>query len=105
MLTMWECHILDYFFDNGNFKGELEDLETDIFVKYENSLHSRNKHFGFDNRGKVRNSIKNSIQHLLELYVIYQEEGTFKVKKLALDKVGQIKSEKYYEYLKEIDFN
>lgn len=105
MLTKWECAILDYFFENGKFKGEFEDLVTDIFIKYENSLHSRNKHFGVDNRVKVRDSIKNSIQHLLELYIIYKEEGTFKVKKLVLDKIGQIKSEKYYEGLKEIDFD
>ena len=105
MLTMWECAILDYFFENGNFKGEFEDLVNDIFKKYENSLHGRNKYFSVNNRVKVRNSIKNSIQHLLEFYVIYQEEGTFKVKKLVSDKVGQIKSEKYYEHLKEIDFD
>ena len=30
---------------------------------------------------------------------------THKIKKQVLDKIGQIKSEKYYEYLKEIDFN
>jgi hypothetical protein len=103
MLTEWEGSILDYFFENGNFKGELEDLVTDIFTKYADSLHSRNKHFGFNNRLEVRDTIKNSIQHLLKLFIIYQEEGVFKVKKQTLDKVGQIKSEIYYKQLKEIN--
>ena len=105
MLTMWECAILDYFFENGNFKGEFEDLVNDIFKKYENSLHSRNKHFSFNSRLEVRDRIKSSIQHLLKLFIIYQEEGVFKVKKQILDKIGQIKSEMYYKQLKEINFD
>ena len=105
MLTMWECAILDYFFENGNFKGEFEDLVNDIFKKYENSLHSRNKPFSFNSRLEVRDRIKSSIPHLLKLFIIYQEEGVFKVKKQILEKIGKIKSEKYYEQLKEIDFD
>jgi len=103
MLTKWECNILDYFFENGNFKGELEDLATDIFTKYENSLHSRNRPLTFNNCVKVRDRIVNSIKHLLKLSIIYKEEEVFKAKKQILDKIGQIKSEMYYEHLKEIN--
>jgi len=103
MLTMWECAILDYFFENGNFKGKLEDLVKDIFTKYENSLFSRNKHFSFNNRKKVRDEIIDSIKKLSKSLIIYEEEGIFKTKKQILDKIGQIKSEIYYERLKNIN--
>jgi len=103
MLTNLECHILDYFFENGDFKGKLEDLAIDIFSKYVNSLSSREKHFSFNNRGKVGNQIINSINNLSKLLIIYEEEGIFKTKKEILDKIGQIKSENYYECLKGID--
>jgi len=102
MLTKWECHILDYFFENGDFKGKLENLVIDIFAKYENSLSSRNKHFSFDNREKVRDKIIESIKNLSKSLIIYEEEGIFKTKKEILDKIGQIKSKIYYERLKEI---
>ena len=105
MLTEWECSILDYFFENGNFKGELEDLVTDIYKKFADSLRSQNKHFSFNRRLEVRDTIKNSIKHLLKLFIIYQEEGVFKVKKQILDKIGKIKSEMYYKQLKEINFD
>jgi len=105
MLTKWECHILDYFFENGDFKGKLDDLAIDIFNKYENSLSSRDKHFSMDSRVKVGNVIINSINNLSKLLIIYEEEGIFKTKKQILDKIGQIKSEIYYERLKEIDSN
>jgi len=103
MLTMWECAILDYFFENGDFEEESEVLATDIFTKYENSLHSRNRPFTVDNRRKVRDEITNSIKHLLKLSIIYKEEDVFKIKRQILDKIGQIKSEMYYEHLKEIN--
>ena len=103
MLNKWECHILDYFFENGNFKGKLDDLAIDIFNKYVNSLSSRNKHFSIKNRGKVGNEIINSINNLSKLLIIYEEQGIFKTKKQILDKIGQIKSEIYYERLKEIN--
>ena len=105
MLTKLECHILDYFFENGNFKGKLDDLAKDIFNKYVNSFSSRNKHFSFINRGKVGNEIINSINNLSKLLIIYEEEGVFKTKKQILDKIGQIKSEIYYERLKEVNSN
>ena len=105
MLTKWECHILDYLFENGNFKGKLDDLAIDIFNKYVNSLSSRDKHFPFKNRGKVGNKIINSINNLSKLLIIYEEEGIFKIKKQTLDKIGQIKSEIYYERLKNINSN
>ena len=105
MLTKWECHILDYFFENGNFKGKLDDLAIDIFNKYVNSLSSRDKHFPSKNRGKVGNKIINSINNLSKLLIIYEEEGIFKTKKQILDKTGQIKSEIYYERLREINFD
>lgn len=103
MLTKWECNILDYFFENGNFKGKLEDLVIDIFAKYENSLFSRNKHFSFNNREKVRDKIIDSIENLSKSLIIFEEEGIFKTKKQILDKIGQIKSVIYYERLKEIN--
>jgi len=102
MSTNWECHILDYFFENGDFKGKLEDLAIDIFNKYVNSLSSRDKHFSFNNRREVGNEIINSINNLSKLLIINEEEGIFKTKKEILDKIGQIKSEIYYERLKEI---
>jgi len=105
MLTIWECTVLDYLFENGNFKGKSEDLTTVIFTKYENSLHSRNRPFTFNNRREVRDEITNSIKHLLKLSIIYKEEEIFKVKRQILDKIGQIKSEMYYEHLKEINSN
>ena len=104
MLTEWECSILDYFLENGNFKGESEDLATDIFTRYVNSLHSRNGYISFNRRLEVRDEIKISIHHLLKFFIIYQEEGVFKVKKQILDKIGQVKSE-IYKQLKEINFN
>lgn len=103
MLTMWECAILDYFFENGNFKGKLEDLVMDIFTKYVNSLFSRNKHFSINNRKKVGIEIIDSIKNLSKSLIIYEEEGIFKTKKQILDKIGQIKSEIYYERLKKIN--
>jgi hypothetical protein len=103
MSTNWECHILDYFFENGDFKGKLEDLAIDIFNKYVNSLSSRDKHFSFNNRREVGNEIINSINNLSKLLIINEEEGIFKTKKEILDKIGQIKSEIYYERLKEIN--
>jgi len=51
----------------------------------------------------VGNSIINSINNLSKLLIIYEEEGIFKTKKQTLDKIGQIKSEIYYERLKEIN--
>ena len=105
MLTKWECYILDYFFENGDFKGKLDDLAIDIFNKYKNSLSSRDKHFSMDSRVKVGNVIINSINNLSKLLIIYEEEGIFKTKKQILDKIGQIKSEIYYERLKEVNSN
>ena len=78
-------------------------MTTDIFTKYKNSLHSRNRPFTVDNRRKVKDEITNSIKHLLKLSIIHKEEEVFKVKRQILDKIGQIKSEMYYEHLKKIN--